>query len=135
MKILPYPISIAGLFAALTLPLDFLGYATMIGEAWPTIRAFLPLIGSTLAVGFTFWIVMRLAFDIGKCLKERALRNQLQLEGRIGRLRSEYRQSQRAVRGRFPGNSSVADLQMLRDDLRKYKLSSHFKGTLGIQKT
>ena len=57
-------------FAGVTLPLDLWGYATMIGDARPVIKAFLPLVGSTLAVFLGGLILVTLIVDILRGIKK-----------------------------------------------------------------
>lgn len=54
----------AGIYTAFTLTRDVFGYATMIGDAWPIVRAFLPLIGSTLFVFFVCLMIFSAFNDI-----------------------------------------------------------------------
>ena len=71
-----YSISVGFLYTALTLPFDLHGYATMIGEAWPVIAAFLPLIGTMLAVSTGVWIVWNRAIDVPQACRRSKMRRE-----------------------------------------------------------
>ena len=65
-KSIRYALSIAAFYGAITLPFNFWGHATMIGDAWPVIKAFLPWIGSTLAVGIAILVPCMIVEDVKK---------------------------------------------------------------------
>lgn|GEM_PF-5223727 len=66
-----YAASAGFLYGVLTLPFDLHGYATMIGEAWSVIAAFLPLVRTMLAVSTGIWISWNFVVDVTQ-IRQRA---------------------------------------------------------------
>ena len=58
-----YIISVAGIVAALTLPIDLFGIATMISDHFSLAIAFAPWVGTTLAAAFGTWLLLSVAVD------------------------------------------------------------------------
>ena len=58
-----YVISVAGIVAALTLPNDLFGIATMISDHFSLAIAFAPWVGTTLAAAFGTWLFLSVAID------------------------------------------------------------------------
>ena len=53
------------------LPGDILSIVSTVAENWPIMKAFLPWVGTVMAVGFGTWLVMCLSFDVPRFVRRK----------------------------------------------------------------